>query len=332
MSSIQEALGGAGTPLAAALVAGLEDISYGQTVTFTKYVKVILPLDGFVFWVKASLLSKGALLNANVFNGEPFNAPPFVEELAEAVDVKGSIHYMTRTDQNEDETAEINPVVFTTTQEIREFNAVGSAVMYIGEFDGFKFGFNSQKNHYKQANLHHYLGESIAPALYSQIIDDPLTLDTQSLVVSNSLPIWLSLNQICPMLPSFLVTPNLRPPYASVHVVPGSTKAIGAAPHLSRTLTHTQLVEEKVKITFYGLRNDAALDFQDMVIQYTLDNESVMGIMDMPVINDEKRVQQELDAIAMKKTFEVRVNYYQTRVNDVARQLILSAFLTSTIL
>jgi hypothetical protein len=27
----------------------------GQTITFTEYVKVILPLDGFIFWVKADI-------------------------------------------------------------------------------------------------------------------------------------------------------------------------------------------------------------------------------------------------------------------------------------
>ena len=36
---------------------GLEDISRSASVTFTKYVRKVLPLDGFVFWVKASIIS-----------------------------------------------------------------------------------------------------------------------------------------------------------------------------------------------------------------------------------------------------------------------------------
>ncbi|MBA5726954.1 hypothetical protein [Bombella mellum] len=39
------------TPLTNALAAGLNDISYGQTVRFTRYQRTVLPVDGFVFWV-----------------------------------------------------------------------------------------------------------------------------------------------------------------------------------------------------------------------------------------------------------------------------------------
>jgi hypothetical protein len=48
----------------------------------------------------------------------------------------------------------------------------------------------------------------------------------------------------------------------------------------------------------------------------------------MPVIRDEKRTQTELGVIAMKKTFDIEVNYYQTRINNLARQFIQSAIPT----
>ena len=40
-----------GTPLANALAAGLGNISYGQTIRFTRYQRTALPVGGFVFWV-----------------------------------------------------------------------------------------------------------------------------------------------------------------------------------------------------------------------------------------------------------------------------------------
>ena len=42
----------------------------------------------------------------------------------------------------------------------------------------------------------------------------------------------------------------------------------------------------------------------------------------MPVIRDVKRTQAEFSIIAMKKTVTFIVNYYQSNVETVARQLI----------
>jgi hypothetical protein len=47
-----------------------------------------------------------------------------------------------------------------------------------------------------------------------------------------------------------------------------------------------------------------------------------------PIMRDEKRIQSELDLLAMKKTIEFDVSYYQTRTADIARQLILSAIVS----
>ncbi|MBL4028075.1 hypothetical protein H5I45_24615, partial [Escherichia coli] len=56
MPSLSE-LQNAKTELNATLTQGLDDLSRFQVVTFTKYIRKVLPLDGFVFWVKASVLS-----------------------------------------------------------------------------------------------------------------------------------------------------------------------------------------------------------------------------------------------------------------------------------
>jgi hypothetical protein len=46
--------------------------------------------------------------------------------------------------------------------------------------------------------------------------------------------------------------------------------------------------------------------------------------MNIPVVQDEKRTQAELATIAMKKTIVFEVSYHQSRINDVARQLLLN--------
>ena len=51
------------SPLQGPLDSGLETISNSQTVTFVQYVKLILPLDGYVFWVRSDLVSSEALCN-----------------------------------------------------------------------------------------------------------------------------------------------------------------------------------------------------------------------------------------------------------------------------
>jgi hypothetical protein len=141
-------------------------------------------------------------------------------------------------------------------------------------------------------------------------------------VVSNSLPIWLSINRLFPVFPSFLVPDNVRPPYATAHVLPESQRALQGAVHFDRRSTGTQLVSEKVRVTLYGVRNDTALDYVKEVNLFTILKEA-MGVMNMPVVRDEKRTQSELTVIAMKKSVEFEINYYQRRVNDLARQLIL---------
>ena len=64
MVSAIEGAGGRGQ-MAAGLALGLETLSQNQTITFTRYHRLVLPMDGFVFWVKADLLTPSALLNSS---------------------------------------------------------------------------------------------------------------------------------------------------------------------------------------------------------------------------------------------------------------------------
>lgn len=320
MPSVAESLN-ASSPLAASLRAGLDNISSYQTITFRQYVRVVLPLDGYVFWVRADLDASAMALAAEKLKN------PATSVLPSSLTVSGSLHYSTNQQQNEDETIGINNVIFTSKTEIQEFNQINSSSIFIGEFDGIRFAFTERRSYYKQADLHHYVGDAIYPVMESQIIDDPSCLDIGNVIVSNSLPVWLGLNKFMPIYPSFAVPDNIHPPYAVAHIAPESTTAIQSAPSIGPTSTHDQLVKEMVKITIYGLRNFNALDFQDYVLQYSLDYD-VIGIMNMPVIRDDKRTQSELNILAQKKSIEFEVSYYQSRVRDVARQLILTAIPT----
>jgi hypothetical protein len=347
-----------------ALFRGLGTISREQEITFTRYVKLILPIDGYVFWVNSGIVSQGALLNAMSFNRVPFNSfaknngnatklgggigqfaigvtpiggygdPRTNTFPAKTIVAKGSLHYATDTRQEESETLGVNRVVFTSEQEIQDLNEIGPNELYIGRFQSIRFAFSSRSSFYEQAGIYHYVGDAIYSDMESQIIDDPYSFDTRNAVVSNSLPIWLSMNnyEAAPyelfgnpalkLYPSFLLDTNLRPPYAAVHIE--ETDSIGAAPRLSSSLSHSQLVREKVRITIYGLRNYNAIDFVDFVNQFCLNTE-LFGLMNSPVLRDEKRTQPELNTIAMKKVIEFEIDYYQERARDVARQLLTSA-------
>lgn len=314
MPSVEESLTGR-TPLAATLAAGVDAISSNQTIVFVKYVKLILPLDGFVFWLRSDLVGAEALKNMTQIGPNPVSG-------VAVFSAAGSLHFATQRHQDEDETISVHKVVFTALEEIQPFGEISPVVMFVGSFNGVRFSFGQRRSYYRQADLHHYMGDAIYPVMESQIIDSVEELDISSRVVSNSLPIWLSINRLFPVFPSYLVPDNMQPPYAAVHVEPSSQHALQGAPHFDRRSTSTQLVFEQVKVTLYGVRNDMALDYLKEVELFTV-LKGMMGVTNMPIIRDEKRTQVELAAIAMKKSVLFDVNYYQYRVNDLARQLIL---------
>jgi hypothetical protein len=312
MTSWSEAITNGNTPpLGALLKAGDELLSGNETLTFQQYTKAILPLDGWVFWVK---------------NPTPTT---FV--------AKGSFHVAVETQQLEDQTLSINELIFTSEVMINQLNSINSQTMWIADLGHIKFAFNSMKKHYRQADLWHYIGNAIYPNQRINIIDDPASLDLDNVIVSNSLPIWLYLNNYTPTLPSygfgnsiqlypsFLVPENIGAPYGSVHVESGETFGISAAPFLDQNSSHFQLCSDKVKIVLWGIRNDQAQTFIDCVLQFSRDYDYI-GIMNqIPVVRDvrhEKEAQSEVMIISQKKEIHFEVSYYQTSVRDIARQVI----------
>ena len=297
---------------------------------FTKYVRLVLPMDGYVFWVKADLLSSSALLNAGKFNSTMFNQAQRVVTPAAVVCVDGSLHYSTELRQELDHTYSVTSVVFNATEAIIDFQQIGNNVLFIGEFEGIKYAFSNQDSFYAQAGIFHYLGHAVYSDMDTQLIDKMDGFDANNVVVSNSLPAWLSLNNYNPfygfgnfvqLYPSFLVPQNLVPPYGAVHIAPETTKAVASTPSLSRNYSHDQLATDVVKVTLWGTRNFSAQTFLDCINQYSADY-NVIGIVNIPIVRDEKRNQVELGAIAQKKTIEFEVSYLQSVMRNLARQLI----------
>lgn len=296
-----------------ALTAGIADISQQTTVSFTIYQKVVLPLDGFVFWLRSAVF-----------------------------DQTGAIHFMIERDQDETETRARNTIVFTTTEQVQEFNDTNTQQLVVGEIADRRYAFSRHGWFFPQAGVWHYQGTGLPSSTDTQLVDDPSQINTTTPIVSNSLPAWLTLVSYDPvwvswpvernphvtLYPSFLVPDNLDPPYGVVHIEPSRIEALqDTAMWTTPTFDHYQLTRESVRVTLYGCNNNQAADFLDLVEQYSLDTDS-FGILNMPTIRDGKKPWPEGMVIAQQKFVDFEVSYIQTRINDVARQLITSAFAT----
>lgn len=308
----------AATNMQASLGAGIASISGNQQVTFTQYSKVTLSQDGYVFWVKG----------------------------ATAV-YPGSLHYGTDIQQNEDETIAVNDVIFTSPNEITEFNAVAPQTVWIATYpaDGgdILVAFSERGRFYEPAQVWHYQGHAVYPALQGQIVASSADLPSQP-IVSNSLPIWLAQNETYPVYPSFLVPENAAPPYIVAHIEPRDTEPLGGFPMLvppgvpeqpgnPATLydwPSSQLMRDNVRLTLYGLNNQQAIQFLFQLMELSLDDDT-FGFCNSPAIRDEKRTQSEITAIAMKKIIEIQASYYLSTADALARRYILSASVSTTI-
>jgi len=299
------------TALGAALKAGLDTLDLNQTITFTKYVRTILPYDGWVFWV--------------------------AKVPAETMDVMGAIHYLSQYSQKQESTGVVHRVVFTAEEPVNDLNAIAPNEWWIASFDGIRFAFSQRGMYFQQANLHHYIGDSVYSQIAPMVIDDPAQLDQNSAIVSNSLPIWLYLSGYAPawhvdipmpaipLYPSFLSPANISTPYGAVHVDPEQTIPYQAVPFLNSRLDHSQLYHDRVIVTLYNTTHRQAMDFLDATLQFTLDTD-YMGIVGLPpAVRDDKDVQAELLVLAKKKRIIFEVSYYQSVVRNLARQLILRA-------
>lgn len=303
MPTINE-LSNAKSELNAALEEGLDDISQSQSVEFTQYVRRVLPLDGFVFWVNS------ALINAD---GE-----------ATKKTVEGYIHLSTSSIQDEEELYDKNAVIFTAKEKIDDFNEVSGEILYIGEFFGVRFAFSQRTGLNTPADIYHYFGHAIYPQMNSQIVDVAEDLDLGTPIVSSSLPVWLSMTDSgVTLFPAMLSESNLTPPYATIRC--SKVTGIAGGYYLDVNSDQYQLVQEEVKINFTGLRNDDIQNFWRYVNDYTLRNDAEFGIMNIPVVQDERVPQNELNVIAMRKTVTFQINYYQGLMREVARKVIVSA-------
>lgn len=318
MTSVNEAASNQKPQLASQLDAGLDVLSAKQQITFTLYKKLVLPLDGFVFWVNSSIIVPDT------------NMPPTTQI------VQGSLHYSTELEQDEDASISFNTIVFTAKTPCDIFQEIDPQYLYLANYNGIRFAFNSQGKYYQQADLWHYVGVAVTSIMETQIIDNATQLNSLCLIVSNSLPIWLFMpiykppypGFICPitLYPSFLVPENELPPYGSVHIE--DTKSLVETATLGPRLTSQQLSSETVRVTTYGVDNDTIVTFLNFVNQYSYD-WGFIGIMNMPIISDLKREQPELLAIAQKKEILFKVSYLQQSVRNVARQHILACIVNS---
>lgn len=324
--SIEEASSGK-SQLSAELGQGLATLSLNQIVNFTLYVKLVLPLDGYVFWVNANLVTDSAIFGASQYNNIEFGQAGIPNLPPKVIQAKGSLHYATEIIQEYDQVASRNRVIFTTQEQIQDFNAINPNLMYIATFDEVKFAFAKTHNFYKQAMVYHYHGDALYSIMDSQIIDNPSQIDLEDVIVSNSLPLWLTLNQYFPMMPAFLSQQNELLPYATVHIEPRLTRAIASAPLIYIDSSHYQLTTDTVKISMFGVKNAQALEFQDYCLDYSRNTDN-FGLLNIPIIQDEHVTQRELGIIAQKKTITFEISYFQKNIRDIALKYILSAIIT----
>lgn len=320
MSAIQEATQ-APPQMAAALDSGLKTLSGNQSITFQRYTKVTLSQDGSVFWVATGM----------------------------QCDFAGSLHYITDRHQDEDETLAANRFIFTAEEEITQLNSVSPTSMWIGTWivDGtsIQIAFADRGSFYQQADLWHYSGYAVYPAMASQVQNSQSDLPVGP-VVSNSLPIWLTQNSYqgitVPVYSSYLVPDNIVPPYVVAHVEPDSTEVLGAFPIQNGAGTEIpnsgsaplyqymtdQLCMDDVRLTLYGFTNAQARAYLQSIIDSSWSD--VFGFCTSPVIKDDKRTQAEIAAVAMKKRIEFRASYYQSSADAIVRRFIVSASVTTT--
>lgn len=295
------------------LAAGVNTLSLDQVISFTQYTQVILSPDSYVFWVATGTTTQ----------------------------VQGSLHYVTQQQQSEDETIDINRVILTALSQIDEFNEIAPNTIWIGTFNGVQFSFSARGSFYEQANLYHYMGDAVYPALASQLVASEADLPTGP-IVSNSLPIWLSQTTFgtttVPVYSSYLVPANVVPPYVSVHIEPDLTEAPSFPIYVwpgtpdpdtaLQAMPSSQLALDRVRLTLYGFTNQMAIQYFAMLIDYSMNSDN-FGFRNTPAIKDHKRTQTELSVIAMKKTIDIEAWYFQTTSDAVARRLILSAGFSS---
>lgn len=301
------------TPLHHSLKGGLDDISYNEDVIFHEYRRKVLPLDGFLFWVKT-----------------------YVSRT-----VSGSLHVSTHSQSTEIENYDLSQLVFSTTENIHTFHSTQADRVWVGHVGPIRFLIGAQKNTFKEAGLFHYSAETIPPSHRPQFIETEAELDGYTPVVGTSLPLFLSLPtdttpalnwcpwpKDVPVFPSFSAPDNQEPPYIIVHNDPHKVQSAGMGAVDPLTGDTHQILQEHVRLTLVGLPHTQAANVRDYILHWALLHSDVLGIVNTPVLTDEKRALNEASALAMIKTLELDVMYSQNTVRHTALKLINTAKVT----
>lgn len=304
MPTLDEIASQTSSQLSGVLQSAVETISSGQEITFRMYVRKVLPIDGFVYWINAEIIDPAELSSMGI--SAPITKP-----------ISGSLHRQVIVEQGETTSRDVNNIIFTPTKRIDDFNIDSPDFIYIGEYQGTRFAFSRMESRYTQSGIFHYRGMAILPTMQSQLIDSAEDINTDQ-IISDSTSIWLTLSQFATVYPSFLIPANLTPPYIAVDV--RRTVALQAG-HIIYDGVRYQLAQDSVRVTLYGFNNEDALGYVDYVIRTALEDEQ-FGITNIPIPKDEKYTQVELNALAKRKTVDFEVNYYQQTTRDIARQLI----------
>lgn len=276
MVSVQEEQG---SPLSAAQSSGLHDIDSGQTITFKKYRRTVLPLDGYIFWVATG----------------------------DSQSVEGSLHINTQSLQDVSENYDLGLVKFTCTTEIASFYDRDRTFIWVGDLGNARFVIGSHSFQYEQAGLYHYEGRTLTPVFAAQFIDDISAINVEELIVSNSLPFFMSLPydtspaldwcpwpENVPVFPSYCVPENQSPPYVAIHNDPETIKETSLSMVNSYTGSDSQIIKETVSLSLYGLTNLQAANIRNYILHWALLHPEKFGVVNNPFIRDENRLCQKL--------------------------------------
>jgi hypothetical protein len=291
------------TAMSDILGAGIAQISASQSVVFQRYERVILPYDGFVFWVRADLVNSncGAL----------------------SMRVDGSLHISVDQQMRSTENISVQGVIFTTMHEVSSLAEIDDKTLWIGTIDGTRFSFTKRGKFIASAGVYHYYGDAIYPIMESQVIDDLSKIPTKR-IMSNGIPFFLSAFALgytgtAPIYPSHLSPTNIAPPYVSVSS--NNTRSVLNTYHVNQNGDIDNLVFETIVVTIYGNGNDEAFKFLHGMRDYRVDTEA-FGVLNNPTIVDAFKPQSDLNVIAQKKTITFEINYRQSALAIENRKII----------
>ncbi|WP_244143033.1 hypothetical protein [Burkholderia multivorans] len=299
------------------LKAGVRTISHNQQLTFTLYQQYVLPLDGMVYWIR---------------------------QADTTFTVQGSLHVTNEQQQRPSESYAQNTVIFTSLDVVSKFQDIAPSTMWVCEYDGMLFAFNRRTMRYWQTDLNHYAGTAVFPTMRTQFLDSNASIPT-SKILSNSIPIWLSLTGPLSAVPGYdqplavfgeyLVAANQQPPYIAVEIQ--ETTSIEPQPRKYTFEDDTvnppvyrefmsQLKRDRVLLHLYGFDSDHAMAYIDYLMTFFLNQgNTVMGLMSGPNMKDVPIIQSEYNIRGPKKTIELEVSYQTFKALDYAITLLRKA-------